>query len=101
MGKYDRLATYLREQTREEIPMSFAEIERITETKLPASHRTQSWWNNSPSNNVMTQIWLDAGYRTEKVDVGGGKLVFRRARQENGMEEEAATFKDAKDFPGI
>jgi hypothetical protein len=78
MGKYDRLGTHLRAQDREQVPMTFAEIERIAGTKLPASQRYQAWWSNNTSNNVMTQVWLDAGYRTEQVDTVARKLVFRR-----------------------
>jgi hypothetical protein len=28
----------------------------------------------------MTKVWLDAGYRTERVNVESGKVVFRRTR---------------------
>lgn len=78
MGKYDRLGTYLRAQAREHVPMTFADIERVVGTKLPVSQRYQAWWSNNTSNNVMTRIWLDAGYRTEQVDTAAKKLVFRR-----------------------
>jgi hypothetical protein len=83
MSKYDRLADFLREQKTQEIPVTFKEIERVVGTSLPASSRYPAWWSNNPSNNVMTKIWLDAGYRTEQVDIGARKLVFRRARTEN------------------
>ncbi|MFL5237299.1 MAG: hypothetical protein ACJ8EL_06790 [Rhizomicrobium sp.] len=78
MGKYDGLGAYLRAQAREHVPMTFAEIERVVGTKLPVSQRYQAWWSNNTSNNVMTRIWLDAGYRTEQVDTAAKKLVFRR-----------------------
>src|SRR5205807_8896752 len=58
--------------------MTFAEIERVIGSKLPKSQRYPAWWSNNPSNNVMTRIWLDAGYETEQVDIEGRKLVFRR-----------------------
>lgn len=92
MGKYDRLGGYLREQDREQIPMTFAEIERVVGTKLPSSQKHQAWWSNSTSNNVMTQVWLDAGYRTEQVDTAARKLVFRRigaSRAHHGTTEPA------------
>jgi len=60
--------------------MSFADIERITGVELPPKAQLQrAWWSNNPSNNVMTKIWLDAGFRSEQVDVGGRRLVFSRA----------------------
>lgn len=78
MPKYDSLNTYLSAQTRDHVPMTFAEIERIVGSALPPSRRHRAWWSNNSSNNVMTQQWLAAGYKTESVDMAGEKLVFRR-----------------------
>lgn len=78
MGKYEPLGDYLRKQRVARIPMTFAEIERIVGTKLPKSQRYPAWWSNNTSNNMMTQVWLDAGFETEQVDVGNRKLVFRK-----------------------
>jgi hypothetical protein len=96
MSKYDHLGTYLREQGAELIPMTFAEIERVVGAKLPKSQEHQAWWSNSTSNNVMTQVWLDAGYRTEQVDVAARKLVFRRVAHASGMQEEPSMFRHAE-----
>ena len=78
MGKYEPLGDYLRKQRVARIPMTFAEIERIVGTKLPKSQRYPAWWSNNTSNNMMTQVWIEAGFQTEQVDVAGRKLVFRR-----------------------
>ncbi|HEY0219736.1 MAG TPA: hypothetical protein VGC26_08240 [Afipia sp.] len=79
MSKYDRLGNFLQTQNRERVPMSFADIERITQTKLPPSaHRHRPWWSNNPTNSVLTRVWLDAGFESEQVDMTGQKLVFRR-----------------------
>ena len=78
MSKYEPLGTYLREQGTELVRMTFAQIERVVGTKLPKSRQHPAWWSNSTSNNVMTQVWLDAGYRTEQIDVAHERLVFRR-----------------------
>ena len=62
--------------------MTFAEIERVIGGKLPpSSPQYPAWWSNNPSNNVMTKVWLDAGFRTERVDVRSRKVVFRRVEQ--------------------
>jgi hypothetical protein len=93
MSKYDKLGEYLKRQGRELIPMTFAEIERVVGTRLPKSQEHQAWWSNSTSNNVMTKVWLDAGYETEQVDMEGRKLVFRRVRDTaQGMAEEKREF---------
>ena len=81
MGKYEPLGEFLAAQTRERIPMTFSEIERILKCKLPVSKKHRAWWSNNPDNNVMTRAWLAAGYETEAVDVASGKLIFRRVKK--------------------
>lgn len=100
MGKYDRLGAYLRNQGLETIPMTFAEIERVVGTTLPESQKHQAWWSNSTSNNVMTKVWLSAGYQTAQVDVAARKLVFKRMAKEtkySGMSDQAREFKPPQD----
>jgi len=79
MGKYDPLKAFLDQQVGETVPMTFAEIEAVIGASLPGSKRYAAWWSNNPWNNTMTQVWLDAGFTTEQVDIAGEKLVFRRA----------------------
>ena len=81
MSKYEPLQTYLRERGSDTIPMSFAEIEKVLGFPLPKSQMYAAWWSNNPTNNVMTNEWLAAGYRTEQVDIEGRKLVFRRSEE--------------------
>ena len=81
MSKYEALGEFLRQQDSELVPLSFADVERITGVKLPPSaDKHPPWWSNNPSNNTMTRVWLDAGFESEQVDLLGRKLVFRRAR---------------------
>lgn len=93
MSKYDALGSFLRSQGGEHVPMTFRDIERVTGTKLPNSKQYPAWWSNNTWNNVMTKVWLEAGYRTEQVDIAGEKLVFRRASQ--GMQENRRMFDPA------
>jgi len=80
MGKYESLGTFLRDQRAQEVPLTFDEIEKITGVQLPpkAQHH-RAWWSNNASNNVMTKVWLEAGYESTQVDMNARKLVFRRA----------------------
>ena len=78
MGKYEPLGKFLRSKKLDRIAMSFSEIERVINAKLPPSKKYPAWWSNNPDNNVMTREWLNAGYETESVDIASGKLVFRR-----------------------
>ncbi len=78
-NKYAALGSYLATQRREEVPMSFADVERITgETLPPSARRHRPWWSNNPNNSVMTKVWLEAGFKTERVDMAREMLVFRR-----------------------
>ena len=79
MGKYEPLGAFLREQRTPEVLLTFNEIEKITGAKLPpkAQHH-RAWWSNNSSNNVMTKVWLEAGYESTRVDMSARKLVFRR-----------------------
>ena len=79
VGKYEPLGAFLRGQRSEEVPLTFDEIEKITGVKLPpkAQHH-RAWWSNNASNNVMTKVWLEAGYESTRVDMSARKLVFRR-----------------------
>ncbi len=80
MGKYEPLADHLRKLGQGRVRMKFEEIEKVLGFPLPPSSRKhRAWWSNNASNNVMTHVWIDAGYQTEEVDLEQGKLVFRRA----------------------
>ena len=79
MGKYDRLQGFLRQQTLGEIPMRFSEVEEILGGPLPDSARKhRPWWGNEPVGHVHAQSWINAGFRTERVDMSGERVVFVR-----------------------
>ena len=79
MGKYDRLGEFLRGRADDEVALSFDEIEAILGFPLPdkAQHH-RAWWSNNPSNSRLTKAWLEAGYRSERVDMTSRRLVFAR-----------------------
>jgi len=82
MGKYQPLGDFLRRQQSEMVPMRFEDIEGLLGSKLPrSSQRHRAWWSNNPNNNVMTRVWLDAGFQTEQVDIDKRRLVFRRVHR--------------------
>jgi len=79
MSKYAPLAEYLSKQPYREIRCSFRDIEHVLGFKLPASARKHpAWWSNNTSNNVMTEAWMNAGFRTRAVDIEGERLTFER-----------------------
>lgn len=103
MSKYFRLKDFLIERDQDFIPMTFSEIENVLEFPLPASKQYPAWWSNNPSNNPMTREWLDAGYETESVNTGSGRLVFRRVRsaRTDGGSSNGALASPRPRYPGF
>lgn len=98
MAKYSPLGDYLARQRGALVPMTFAEIEKVTGVRLPSSaQRHRAWWSNNPDNSVMTKIWLEAGFESEQVDLAARKLVFRRVR--GGARTPGAAAPSAYDKP--
>lgn len=82
MTKYAPLSRALAQCAQDSWPVTFAEIESLLGSRLPGSaRRYPAWWSNNPTNNTMTRVWLDAGWKTENVDVPGERVTFRRAEQ--------------------
>src|SRR5690348_16711517 len=101
MGKYRPLRDFLCKQQLNEIRMTFDQIERVIGEKLPPkAQHYRAWWSNSPTNNVMTQAWLDAGFRSEQVDMQGRKVVFRKVAPQN-ISMSAASSGSSKHHPMI
>jgi hypothetical protein len=110
VGKYSPLRNFLAGQDGDHVPMTFAEIEKVLDLKLPASKRYPAWWSNNPSNNPMTREWLEAGFETESVNISAEKLVFRRVRERRSrgdavphgrLEERPATYSHTRRHPGF
>src|ERR1700704_3964451 len=101
MGKYEPLGQFLRKQRTREVPLTFREIEKITGVKLPpkAQHH-RAWWSNNAANNVMTRVWLDAGFESAQVDMEARKLVFRRVANVNGTKPSPPLAPTAGKKPG-
>ena len=80
MSKYNPLRQALQKWRGREAPMSFAQIEGILDFPLPSSaRRLQAWWANTGGTHVQAAAWLDAGWRTARVDLGAERVVFVRA----------------------
>jgi hypothetical protein len=76
MSKYEPLTAFLKRASPRSLRLSFQEIEGVLGFPLPSSKQYPAWWSNSATNNTMTKAWLDAGYRTEQVDVAEGEVTF-------------------------
>ena len=74
-GKYTPLENYLRNLpvNQKEVALSFEQIERIINAKLPPSaYEYQQWWENEKEgNHVNARAWANAGWKVESVDFKG------------------------------
>jgi hypothetical protein len=79
MAKYDKLTEWLNSRT---VVMTFAEIEKIIEDKLPdAASKHRPWWGNEKeSGSRQCRSWLDAGWEIGKVDLKAKMVLFRKAQ---------------------
>jgi hypothetical protein len=76
IGKYDPLRQYLQSQAkRDEVAMTFAEVEAIVGS-LPSSARTRrEWWLNDSAGAM---AWRSAGWSVGSVDLAAAQVVFIR-----------------------
>jgi hypothetical protein len=79
MGKYESLPQFLASERTSFVRLSFAEIERVLGFKLPKSaYKHEAWWSNNATGHSHSRAWLEAGWRTENVDLAGRKVTFQR-----------------------
>ena len=92
MGKYQPLETFLRNRRPGRWRASLPEIETLLGFRLPRSAtKYPAWWSNDATGHSHAKAWLDAGWRTEDVNLAGGKLTFARVEPAS---EEKGTARD-------
>ena len=83
MRKYEPLRAFLAHQDPglSEVKLTFSAIEGIIRAALPASaYQHREWWSNEVRPKHGQKLaWREAGWRTEKVLLAQGVVVFRRA----------------------
>jgi hypothetical protein len=84
MSKYEPLTHFLSSSKRTVVELTFREIERIIDARLPASAvKHRAFWSNNGAGHAHAQAWLEAGYESENVDIDKGRIVFRRAKEDS------------------
>lgn len=96
--KYEPLKRYLEGMFQHgEVRLSFAEIEKILDFSLPRSASNhQAWWSNTRVGHSHAAAWLDAGWRTARLDLAGRGVSFVKAADEPflaGVAEDGAVFR--------
>jgi hypothetical protein len=82
-GKYSGLYRHLVERTGNEWQVTFSEIEKLLQFKLPDSARIhRPWWANQGERGGHSHAlaWEMAGWKTANVDMAGESVVFVRTK---------------------
>lgn len=79
-SKYEGLYLYLRRSGKEELVLTFGEIEKLIGNPLASSSYTRGWWSNR-SHALQASAWMEAGYYVAKVDTEKEHVTFRKAKR--------------------
>ena len=81
-SKYDPLRAHLEASTEALVRLTFAQIERILGAVLPASAtKHPAWWaNEEVGTHGHARAWLEAGFRTQALDLNARRVEFARVR---------------------
>lgn len=91
--KYEKLRSYLSAQRQSRIRLTFAEVARRSEVKLPASaYGHAAWWANDSTSHVQARAWLEAGYKTENIDISKQTVEFVRVERQGVREMQQDVF---------
>jgi hypothetical protein len=106
MGKYEPLATKLKETSSDVLDASFDEIEDILKFQLPPSaRRHRTWWGNCyKGTHSQAKGWIEAGWETRHIDLDKEVVRFQRAATPNKISRDDTTidyWDEARRFTGI
>lgn len=81
-SKYQPLYDHLLHSGREEVTLTFAELETLLGQPLPASAHTQRmWWGNRRRGAVQAHAWMSAGFHAEDLDLDHQQVTFRKPKR--------------------
>lgn len=80
LSKFENLSAFFAEMKKDNITLSFSEIEKILGFELsPSAREVKQYWSNSDSHSI-AQCWLRYGYKTYAVDLQRETVSFRKLR---------------------
>jgi DNA-binding transcriptional regulator YiaG len=77
-SKYEPLYQLLRRSGKDELTLTFAEVERLVGS-LPDSAFERGWWSNR-KNALQAGAWMEAGYHVEELDTVRKRVMFRKRK---------------------
>ena len=85
-GKYAPLYYHLMGRVGDEWQVTFSEIEKVLDFRLPTSARLhRPWWSNQGEQGGHSHAlaWEMAGWKTSQVDMSGERLIFVRGQSDS------------------
>ena len=80
LSKFENLSAFFAEMKKDNITLTFSEIERILGFRLsPSAREVKQYWSNSDSHSI-AQCWLKYGYKTYAIDLEKETVSFRKLR---------------------
>lgn len=76
--KYAPFIDFLNSREEDELVLAFEDVEKILGFDLPDSAKAhRAWWSNT-TNHAQGRDWMEAGWRSENVDLDAHTVVFKR-----------------------
>lgn len=76
---YQPLHDFLQANRSDEVSLQFQQLEKVLGQSLPRSARKhQAWWSNTATHSH-ARFWMNAGWRTRKLDLANETVTFARA----------------------
>lgn len=79
-SRYAPLALWLQKQVEDgldRVVLTFEQVEKIIEDKLPPTARQhRTWWANDSVGHTQSQQWLDVGWRVSNVNISEERVIF-------------------------
>jgi hypothetical protein len=92
VGKCDPLYRWLRQQRAKNVPATFSQLESILGFELPptAKGRRECWANEAgDTRHVQCRAWLEAGYKTQDVNLAQEFVRFVQGQSAAVVSERA------------
>jgi DNA-binding transcriptional regulator YiaG len=89
-SKYHPLFDYLQNCDREEITLSFSEIEALIGSLPATAFKKKNWWSNRDSSSALqAKAWIGASYSIESVDLNQWTVGFRKFQASYNIQKTA------------
>ena len=88
-SKYTALYEKLRQSGKDEVTLTFAQIEKLMGDSLPDSARqSHAFWSNRSQGALQATAWMSAGYHVVEVDLAAERVTFRKPTAQYNVRHE-------------